>query len=67
MPHRTAQWVAFDHTTATPNFTQAVADAELYDHASDPAEDVSVATEAPYASARSTLSAALRTSFGPQH
>lgn len=61
---RYTEWVAFDFTTATPNFNVSVAVAELYDHEKDLEENVNVAGLAAYASARSTLSAALRASFG---
>jgi hypothetical protein len=65
MQLRYTAWVAFNAsgTHGQPNFDRHLAQEELYDHTTDIAENVNVASDAKFATAKATLSKVLRDNF----
>jgi hypothetical protein len=66
LQRRYTEWVAFNSTSATPNFSNLIAVAEMYDHRLDPGEDENVADAPAQQAARRQLSTALQANFGRQ-
>ena len=67
MQLRYTAWVAFDGQGAQgqPDFERHLAQEELYDHKTDIAENVNVASDPKFAAAKATLSKVLRDNFMP--
>ncbi len=57
--YRYTEWVGFDRAAFRPDWSEVVG-AELYDHGSDPGEDMNVAGRSEYAGVRRTLRKILR-------
>lgn len=66
MKLRYTAWVAFNATSASPDFSQHLAVEELYNHGADIRENVNVAADPELAWAKGTLSKALRANFERQ-
>jgi len=64
--YRYTEWVLFDYATSQPWWSRFIfsgLEAELYDHATDPQENVNVAEDRLYVDIRSNLSSQLRSGW----